>query len=159
MVKRGSQPFDITPGQRPPAEKLVRAEDTEQELSPGFVLNSLMALRKSLGTLARLIENRGYPVDEYQTGTGAGTVVSLIPTYDYMPERIESVIITGPPAAVITLQLGDRIWNLIIPAAGVLPVAPLGIILGRSDVRQLTAAVSGQYTLELMGYGQRRFEI
>jgi hypothetical protein len=106
-----------------------------------------------------LIENRGYPVDEYLTGSGTGTVISLMATYDFMPERIEAVIVTGPPASVITLQLGDRTWNLVIPAAGVLPIAPLGIILGRSDVRQLTAAVSGQYTLELMGYGQRRFEI
>lgn len=159
MARLGSRAFEIQPGERPPAEKLVRTEDTEQELSPGYVLNSLMALRNSLGTLARLIENRGYPVDEYQTGTGTGTIVSLTPTYDYMPERIEAVIITGPPAAVITLQLGDRIWNLVIPATGVLPIAPLGVIIGRSDVRQLTAAVSGQYTLELMGYGQRRFEI
>jgi hypothetical protein len=118
-----------------------------------------MALRNSLGTLARLIENRGYPVDEYNTGTGTGTVLSLTPTYEYMPERIESVIITGPPSSIIIVQLGDRTWNLVIPASGVLPIAPLGVILGRSDIRQLTAASSGQYTMELMGYGQRRFEI
>lgn len=159
MVTHHRSPFEIQPGERPPADKPVRADDTEQELSPGFVLNSLMALKGSLGTLARLIENRGYPVDEYQTGTGTGTVVSLTPTYDYMPERIEAVIITGPPAGVISLQLGDRIWNLVMPATGVLTIAPLGVIIGRSDIRQLTAQASGQYTLELMGYGQRRFEI
>jgi hypothetical protein len=157
-MRRGG-PFEIQPGERPPADKPIRAEDTEQELSPGYVLNSLMALRNSLGTLARLIENRGYPVDEYNTGTGTGTVLTLTPTYEYMPERIESVIVTGPPASVITVQLGDRTWNLVIPPAGVLSIAPLGVILGRSDIRSLTAAVSGQYTLELMGYGQRRFEI
>jgi len=151
-------PYDLA-GMRPPADKPVRAEEAEQEISPQFVLNSLMSLRKSLGTLARLIENRGYPVDEYNTGTGTGTVVSLLPTYEYMPERIESVIITGPPSSQVSLQLGDRTWSLVIPAAGVLPVGPMGLILSRSDVRQLTAQTSGIYTLELMGFGQRRFEI
>lgn len=158
MAKLHGGPFTIEPGERPPADKPIRTENAEQELSPGFVLNSLMALRQSLGTLARLIENRGFPVDEYNTGTGTGTVVNLMPTYDFMPERIESVIITGPPAAQITVQLGDRVWNLVIPAAGVLPIAPLGVILGRSDPRTLTAQSAGQFTMELMGYGQRRFD-
>lgn len=159
MARLGrSGPYGIQPGERPPADKPIRTENVEQQVSPEFVLNSLDALRASLGTLARLIENRGYPVDEYQTGTGTGTVVSLNPTYEYMMERIESVIITGPPSSQITVQLGDRFWSLVIPAAGVLPIAPLGVILGRSDIRQLTAQTSGQYTMELMGYGQRRFE-
>src|ERR1700757_4537967 len=104
-------------------DKPIRAEDAPQEVSPQFVLNSLMSLRESLGTLSRLIENRGYPVDEYNTGAGTGTVLSLQPTYEYMPERIEAVIVTGPPSSTVTIQLGDRIWNVVIPAAGVLPIA------------------------------------
>jgi len=146
-------------GDRPPADKPVRAEDVQEQLSPAFMMNSLNALKESLATLGRLIQNRGFPVDEYQTGTGSGTIVTLTPTYDFMPERIEAIIITGPPAGVITVQLGDRFWPLVMPAAGVIILAPLGVILSRSDVRQLTAQAAGQYTMELMGYGQRRFDI
>lgn len=63
---------------------------------------------------------------------------------------------TGPQltaASGFTLQLGDRTWSLTLPATGFLVIgAPIGLILARNDVRQLTTLISGQWTLELMGH-------
>jgi hypothetical protein len=140
----------------------IKTEDVEQ-FTPEFVAAGLLRLREALGELARQTENKGNPVDEYNstpiTGAATESVVTVLPTYEYMPEKIMSVIVTGPPAAACTLILGDRQWPVIIPAAGILPIGPMAIILGRSDPRQLVAATPGQYTLELMGYADRRFAI
>jgi hypothetical protein len=76
-----------------------------------------------------------------------------------MPEKIISVLVAGPPAAAVTLILGDRNIPLIIPAAGILPIGPLGMILGRNDPRQLVSATPGTYFLELMGWADSRFSI
>jgi hypothetical protein len=67
------------------------------------------------------------------------------------------VLITGPTGG-ISVQLGDRVWNLTIPATGVIVIAPVAILLGRSDVRQLTATTPGEYTLELMGHADDRYQ-
>lgn len=140
----------------------IRSTDVEQ-FSPEFVAAGLMRLRDSLSDLARQLENKSRPVDEYNTCpiTGAATesVLTVLPTYDFLVERIEAVLITGPPAAQITLTVGDRQWNMVIPAAGVLPIGPLGMFLGRNDPRTLTAQTPGIYTLELMGYADARFRI
>jgi hypothetical protein len=140
----------------------IKAEDTDYS-DPAFIIQGLARLREALGELARQTENRGNPVDEYNTTpiTGAATesTVTVLPTYEYMPEKIEAVIIAGPPAAAVTLILGDRQWSLVIPAAGILPIGPLAIILGRNDPRQLVAQTPGQYFLEVMGIADRRFRI
>ena len=135
--------------------------DQEQE-SAGYNTLGMAAFAEQMATIARTIENRANTVDEYNsaavTGAGSSSVISVQPTYEYMPEKIESIVITGPPGAV-TLTLGDRIWQLVIPAAGILMIARVGIILGRGDARILTPAAAGVYTLELMGIADRRFNI
>lgn len=140
----------------------IRAEDQEQ-FSPEFVAAGLLQLREALGTLARQTENRSNPVDEYQTaslfGVASTAVVSLLPTYDFMPEKIISVLVAGPPAASVTLVLGDRQFPIIIPPAGILPIGPMAMILGRNDPRQLVSATPGTYFLELMGWADKRFNI
>lgn len=140
----------------------IKAQDVEQ-FSAEFVATGLLHLREALGDIARHAENRSHPVDEYNTvpltGIASESVLSLPPTYEYMPEKIESVLIGGPPSTQITLILGDRQWAVTIPAAGILPIGPLGIILGRSDPRMLVAATPGTYFLELMGIADRRFSI
>jgi hypothetical protein len=122
-----------------------------------------MAIAEQLQSIARRIENAANPVDEYNSaaisGAGSSAVVSVQPTYEYMPEKIQAVIITGTPGANVTLQLGDRLWALVIPAAGILPIGPLALMLGRSDPRVLTPATPGVFTLELMGIADRRFNI
>lgn len=143
-------------------ETPIRADDEEQ-FSPEFVASGLLDLREQLKNLARQTENRSHPVDEYNTAslTGASTtaVVTLLPTYEYMPEKIISVLVAGPPAAAVTLVLGDRQIPIVIPAAGLIPIGPLGMILGRNDPRQLISATPGTYFLELMGWADQRFNI
>ena len=52
-----------------------------------------------------------------------------------------------------TLQLGGRIWNLLLPTSGILCLAgPLGIRLNQDDIRQLTSSVAGDWNFELMGH-------
>lgn len=140
----------------------IRAEDQEQ-FSPEFVAAGLLQLREALGTLARQTENRSNPVDEYNTASydvnATTAIVTLQPTYEYMPEKIISILIAGPPAAAVTLWLGDRILPLVIPAAGILPVGPVALILGRNDRRQLTSATPGTYFLEIMGWADKRFAV
>jgi hypothetical protein len=140
----------------------IRAEDEEQ-FSPEFIAKGLLDLREGLANLARQTENRSHPVDEYNTASlfapSTTAVVTLFPTYEYMPEKIISVLVGGPPAASVTLLLGDRNLPIVIPAAGILPIGPLGVILGRNDARQLVSATPGTYFLELMGWADQRFNI
>lgn len=134
----------------------------EESAEPGFEYEGLQQLLEQFETIARAAENRANPVDEYNsaavTGAGSSASVTVQPTYEYMPEKIETVIVTGPTGA-ITLQLGDRLWALTIPASGILVIAPVAILLGRSDSRILTPAAAGIYTLELCGIADRRFKI
>lgn len=136
-------------------------KDVEQA-EPEFTELGMERLAKQLETIARLTENRSNKVDEYNsaaiTGAGSSAFFSVQPTYEYMPEKIEAIIVTGP-TGVVTLQLGDRIWPLTIPASGILVIAPIGILLSRTDARTLTPAAAGTYTLELCGVADRRFEI
>jgi hypothetical protein len=141
----------------------IRAEDTET-ISPEYIAAGLLQFKEALGDLARQTENRSNPVDEYNTatlsgGVGTSTVVTLQPTYEYMPEKILTAIVAGPPGASITLILGDRQWPIVIPATGILPMGPLGLILGRNDPRQIVSATPGTYFLELTGWADKRFGI
>lgn len=141
----------------------VRTETGDDEQVSGeYAELGSKRLAAQLQTLAETIENRSNLVDEYNTAaiTGAGSSAQFVvqPTYEYMPEKIESIVITGPAGAV-TLQLGDRIWQLVIPATGYLVIGYVAIVLGRSDPRILTPASPGVYTLELMGIADRRFNI
>jgi hypothetical protein len=142
-------------------ETPIAAADAEQ-ISPEFIARGMLEMREALGKLARQTENRGNPVDEYNTcpisGAATESTLSLLPTYEYMNEKIISVLISGPAAANVTLTLGDRVWALQIPVSGILTIGPVAIILGRSDTRQLTSATPGNYFLELMGFADARFK-
>lgn len=159
MRTHGKLPHDAVVHTRQPVNP--ETDDTEKE-SRTFEELGLADLREQLSTIARHAENRANPVDEYNSvpvsGGGSSVAVTVSPTYEYMPEKIEAIIITGP-AGAITLQLGDRVWPLIIPATGILVIAPIAIMLGRSDARILTPAVPGVYSLELCGIADRRFAI
>ena len=116
----------------------------------------------NIGQIARELENRSKPVDEYNsaaiTGAGSSASLTVAPTYEYMPEKIESIILTGPTGAV-SLRLGDRIWSLTIPASGILVIAPVALLLSRTDDRILTPGSAGVFTLELMGIADKRFGV
>jgi hypothetical protein len=150
-------PHDAVIHTREPVEPTT--DDKEQE-SAGYTALGVAAFTQQLANIARIVENRTNIVDEYNSaavsGAGSAAAITVQPTYEFMPEKIEAIIITGPAGAV-TLQLGDRIWQLVIPAAGFIAFGQMGIVLGRSDARILTPAAAGVYTLELMGIADRRF--
>jgi hypothetical protein len=137
-----------------------RTPDKERPAPEDFQEKGLLALAEQIGNMARQIENMSNPVDEYNaasvSGAGSSVVVTVQPTYEYMSEKITSVIVTGP-SGIIKLQLGDRIWTLTIPASGILVIAPLALLLDRTDDRVLTPVTPGAYTLELMGIADTRF--
>jgi hypothetical protein len=146
----------------------VRSKDTPigtadvEQFSPEFIARGMLELREALGEIARQTENRGNPVDEYNTcpisGAASESTLTLMPTYEYMNEKIISILVVGPAAANVTITLGDRVWPVQIPVSGVLAIGPVAIILGRSDTRQLTSATPGNYFLELMGFADARFK-
>ena len=151
-------PPDAVMHTRQPVPPRTTDEDVP---ASGYLTQGLTALLTQLDNIARQAENRSHPVDEYNSaalsGAGSSASVSVQPTYEYMPEKIETIIITGP-AGGITLLLGDRIWALTIPATNVLVLGPMALLLSRNDARTLTAAAAGVYTLELMGIADQRFD-
>jgi hypothetical protein len=121
---------------------------------------ALIHLRNEMARLAVQIEDRSRPVNEYQPQEIVGeleTTITVQPQWE-TTERITSIILTGP-AGPVTLQLGDRIWPLTIPATGIIVISPISIFLGRNDTRTLTAATPGQYGLELSGYCDSRSQL
>lgn len=136
----------------------IVAEDAERPTAGEYMAKALIQMQRHLGDLVKRQIDETKVFDEYQS---AGLVpistssLIILPTYEYT-ERVESIIIVGP-AGVVTLQLGDRLWSLTIPAAGFLVMAPVAIYLGRDDTRQLTAATPGAFSLELMGRADQRW--
>lgn len=92
--------------------------DEEQE-SKSFDALGMEHFAEQVATLARTIENRANPVDEYNSAavSGAASSASVIvqPTYEYMPEKIESIVVTGPAAGQSATQPGLTAAN---PAIG-----------------------------------------
>lgn len=132
----------------------VEVPDIEQQPLK-FVALALTRLNAQLGNLAKMIKDHSRIVDEYQPQmplSGESELsFSLQPQWE-SSEIIESIIITGPPAGVFTLQLGDRVWPLVMPASGILVIANIALLLERDDLRVLTATATGNYSLELMGH-------
>jgi hypothetical protein len=136
----------------------LEAPDIEQAPNQ-YIVKGLLKLHEQSENLARMADDRSRPVDEYRVQTlvaDSELIVTVQPQYDFMAERIESVIVTGPPGNV-SLQLGDRFWALTIPATGILVIAPVSFLLNRNDYRQLTSATPGDYSLELMGWADERY--
>jgi hypothetical protein len=129
----------------------------EQEYTKMVAL-ALLHLKNEISKLPVMIDDRSKPVDEYNVQSLAAESTSSITVQAQYetPERIDNIIITGPANAAVSLQLGDRVWSLIIATSGILHIGPLGLYLGRSDNRVLTAVTPGEYTLELMGYADTR---
>jgi hypothetical protein len=148
----------LPPGTQFPARQLSNLEVPDIEQAPlKYLALALLHLRNQFANMAKQAEDRSKPVDEYTPQTlvaEAETNIFIKPDYD-MTENIQSVVIVGPAGAV-TLQLGDRTWNLTIPATGVIVIAPVSIRLSRSDNRILTAGTPGNYTVELMGFADDR---
>lgn len=123
-----------------------------------YIALALVHLKEQLASAAKQLQDKSRPVDTYNPETvtlDAFSTITIQPAYEGM-ECITSIVVTGPAAGAATIQLGDRQWPVIIPATGILVIAPIAVRLGRSDNRVLTAAVAGDYSLELMGYADTR---
>lgn len=130
----------------------VKAEPGTDVVPAKYFALAMVKLHAQMGKLAAMIEDNSRPVDEYQPMTLAAELtqnVNVPPQWE-VTEVIKSIVVTGPAGAV-SLQLGDRTWNVVIPASQILVIAPIRMILSRQDVRILTAGTPGQYNLELMG--------
>lgn len=134
-----------------PSESSRQAEPVDDS---GFLRIGLERLEASFGRLATAIGNRSRKVDERRQQSLSGETTSLVPIIpDWeFSEIITSVIVSGPPATLCTVQLGNRSWQITTPATGILVIAPVQISLGRDDVRQLSSGTAGNWGLELMGY-------
>jgi hypothetical protein len=141
-------------------EQNSRVQNIEQEPMK-YIALALIHLRNELAKLPRMIEDQSRPVDEYVAQEVLPATVTtpllILPQWE-VSEKITSIIIVGPPGNV-TLQLGDRIWPLTIPAAGFIIMSPVAVLLSRSDLRQLTFGAPGIYMVELMGYCDTRNEL
>jgi len=117
-------------------------------------------LEKAINGLSRTVRDTSNTVDEYSTEsvTADGILtLTVYPEYDKMAERIESVIVTGPPSSAFTLNLGDRSWDVLTNVNGLFHIPYAGILLARNDTRVLTSAVAGNWTLELTGFADERY--
>lgn len=125
-----------------------------------YIALSLLKMKEQISQLAKMAEDNSRPVDEYLSQTlvpDSVTQLTIPPQWE-VGELIQSVVITGPTATPqFTLQLGDRTWNLTLPASGILVIAPIRLLLGRSDNRVLTSPTAGQWTVELMGICDDRY--
>jgi hypothetical protein len=133
-------------------------EVPEIEQAPAkYVALAFTHLYQQIEKLSAKIADLSKPVDEYrpqELTPDSALTMTLQPQWE-TPEMIRSIIITGPPGNIV-VQLGDRTWQLAIGPQGFLVIAPICIILSRSDNRILTGAVAGQYTMELMGHADTR---
>jgi len=126
-----------------------------------MILVAINRLEKGINALARTVQDTSHSVDEYSTESVIVDdilTVTVYPEYDKMAERITSVLVTGPPSTAFSLFLGDRAWiGILTDASGKFQVYGTGLLLGRNDVRQLTSAVAGNWTLELTGFADDRY--
>lgn len=106
-----------------------------------MILVAVNRLEKGINELARTVQDASHSVDEYSTESVTidnVLALSVFPEYDKMAERVNSVIVTGPPSTAFTLNLGDRSWDVTTSAQGLFQVMGAGLLLGRNDVRALT---------------------
>jgi hypothetical protein len=147
-----------------PTPAKVSVPDSE----PNFAKLAAMGVAQigqQFKALAKLIENRSTPVDDYQIEGGvnlaqldpqANSGVQVLPEFE-CDERITGIIVTGPPTTTPTfnLQIGERIWTLQLPVTGILVISPISLTLNRNDLRVLTSATAGDWTLELFGWADQ----
>jgi hypothetical protein len=154
-VHRAERPSHVVYGRNPVP---TQAADAEILAPAEFVANAFAQIKRDIRNIAKMIQDVGRPVDEYNAqewNADAEITLNILPQWEFA-EKIESIIVVGP-AGACTLQLGDRVWPLVIPASGILTIAPVGVMLDRTDIRQLTAASPGAYSVELMGYADTRW--
>jgi hypothetical protein len=61
-----------------------------------------------------------------------------------------------PLSPPFTLQLGDRVWNLVLPSSGIMVIGCDPMTLERNDPRILSSSIAGPWGLEIIGFGDVR---
>lgn len=154
-IHRAEHP-QVIHGRNPAAIQVADRDAVAQQ----YIVEAFAQIKRDIRAIAKMGQDITKPVDEYNAQEWIGATspaVTLQPNWEYT-EKIESIIITGPAAGVTSLQLGDRFWPVLtIPASGVVVIAPVGILLDRTDSRILTPTVPGIYSLELMGHADVRW--
>lgn len=104
-------------------------------------------------------EDKSRPVDEYSISTSTETqsTVEVLPQFEFFSERIEAILITCNPPQTVTVQLGDRQWPVIVPASGIVVIAPISMLLDRNMRRIATTSPAAELTMELMGWADERY--
>lgn len=153
----------VAPGGVIPVRNAPTVQVLDSEMRPieNYMVVAVSRIQKLLAGLARQLQDFTKPVDEYSivsSYTPAGeSVIEVLPTYDTLNEKIESIIVTGPVTTAFTLQIGDRTWTMSTDATGKVIIAPVALLLSRNDRRILTSVTSGNWNLELMGHADERF--
>lgn len=153
---RTSVPMNPYPSS--PDVRIAEKEIAQNGVTDQAVLNSLSAIERNLAALARTMASYDRLFDEYQQQTLYSTdiesVNQVIVTPEFHAEIVHSILVTGPTTGNVpfTLTLGSRVWNLSLPASGILPITPVLFRLKESDPRFLTSTTAGDWTLELSGY-------
>ena len=110
-----------------------------------MILIAVNRLEKGIAALSRTVQDTSHSVDEYSTESVIAdniTSLTVFPEYDKMAERINSVIVTGPPNTAFTLNLGDRSWDVLTNTQGLFQVMGAGILLARNDTRTLSVSAN-----------------
>lgn len=101
-----------------------------------------------------------YPQAQFQfTADGVNSVTVVAVAAASGATAIYDAFISVVPTNVaipFTLQLGNRFWSLSLPPTGVLEFSA-DILLERNDLRRLTSATAGPWSLELTGEADVRY--
>lgn len=123
-----------------------------------YIALALTHLHSVMAKLPGMIEDHSKPVDEYRPVSLAADSTSgfaVQPQWE-VGEIITSILVTGPISTGFQLVLGDRTLNLFTNAQGFCILAPISMILDRSDPRSISSATPGQWVFELMGHADSR---
>lgn len=136
----------------------LHVPDEEQDVPMAYIHNAMIRFERVAKALAMQLEDRTKPVDEYQNGI-AGNQLEVLPLFnDQIRERIISVIVFGPANATGTIALGnDFVIPVTIPAVGFVVIAPIAILLDRSDRRLLNLTGNGPIGMRLTGWASGRY--
>jgi hypothetical protein len=142
-------------GTRLPIADPIIVPDVESKPPGQYLVESFQRVADDMKRIAVQVENWSRRIDEHQGAQSfneSSSSIDVTPDFE-TGELITGIIVIGPPAANLQLTLGSRHWPLIMPAAGILVIAPVAIRLDQRDQRNLAFGSGGPglLGLELMG--------
>lgn len=122
----------------------VYSKEVETEPPPHYLEWAATRQLKLLGPISRWYGDQSRTVEEYagesvESPTGE-TTLTVQPDYEPASEVITEVLITGPPQAAFTLQLGDRYMTLATDVTGMCLLTEVLFRLKPTSKRILTVS-------------------